>query len=456
LIRLSQRLVHKSGAGHGRIGHQSSQDESVDYWLPLTDEDKPPPIKDSGVSVVLLGKSKDDDTMAPPAGADLPSQWVAAYLERRYFDIPNGITLKVLRPVEIYDSGRGAHRAIYDTIRGQRYYLDKHSDYQGRMPLPEMNAHVWWWVLSEGITSGGKTWNNRGHVAALFQDELHESRSGASRISALKDFGIYSGHNRVVIYIEPTNVLGANTTRTALILAGGVPVDYAGIGAAFAERMPDELAAYMASQVSSEHGDHRKSILKNLKEVEEALRQARFRRSNRGNLEQVLPEPGGKPSFDDVSEGGRASQGSPRHQDVVGRLGSEYLRRAREELDRRRAKEIAADPIPKIVWDDSGTAVAAGRAATYTHTSHVVTANTTFDFYRDMLEWSMQEAKSRMATEVDEDTLRGICEDEVRRWFEESLAQAVVVLRPMSHDARWGPRVFDTGLTCPRFMYQSL
>jgi hypothetical protein len=124
------------------------------------------------------------------------------------------------------------------------------------------------------------------------------------------------------------------------------------------------------------------------------------------------------------------------------------LRRAREELERRlQVKKVDADPLPRIVWDEDGRTVQSGRAATYTHTSHVVTANATFDFYLDMLEWSLQEAKSRLASEVDEETLRKICADEVRRWFEESLAQSVVVLRPMSHDARWGPKVFETGLS---------
>jgi hypothetical protein len=444
----SLTILGRQDGRYGRLGFRSSVDGSVDYWLPLPDDVKPPIIKDSGVSVVLLGKSKEDDTTTAPPGADLPSQWVAAYLERRYFDIPDGITLKVLRPVEIYDSGRGSLRAIYDTIRGQRYYLDKHSDHRGHLNLPEASASVWWWVLSEAITSGGKTWNNRGHVAALYQNELYEIRSGHSRMSALKDFGIYAGHNRIVIYVEPTNVLGANTSRTALILNGGTSFDYAYVGAAFADRMPDELAAYMAGQVSSEQGDHRKSILKNLKEVEDALDQARFRRSSKGSLEHVRPESGGRPAFNDDAREGRMNTGTSRPQDATGRVGSEYLRRAREELERRlQVKKIDTDPLPKIVWDEDGRTVQAGRAATYTHTSHVVTANATFDFYLDLLEWSLQEARSRVASEVDEETLKKICADEVRRWFEESLAQAVVVLRPMSHDAQWGPKVFETGLS---------
>ena len=39
----------------------------VNYWLPLPDKEKHPVIKDSGVSVVLLGKTKEEDTsQAPP------------------------------------------------------------------------------------------------------------------------------------------------------------------------------------------------------------------------------------------------------------------------------------------------------------------------------------------------------------------------------------------------------
>src|SRR5262249_40434200 len=94
-----------------------------------------------------------------------------------------------------------------------------------------------------------------------------------------------------------------------------------------------------------------------------------------------------------------------------------------------------------------GNNVQTGRAATYTSAKHVVTASAVFDFYRDLLEWSVLEAKNRVASEVDEQTLRRISEDVVRRWFEEALAQAVVVLRPMSRDARWGPAVFETGLS---------
>jgi hypothetical protein len=253
-----------------------------------------------------------------------------------------------------------------------------------------------------------------------------------------------------VIYVEPTNVLGANTSRSALILKGGLPIDYGLIGDSFADHMSDELVAFMSGQVSSEQGDHRKSILKNLKEVEDALDQARYRRVQKGKLDNFLTEPGGRTSHGDEGRERRGGGGT-RNQDATGRVGTEYLRKAREEMERRlRGKKLDADPMPKVRWDEDGADVPAGRAGSYTAPLHIVVANATFDFYLDMLEWSIEEAKARVATEIGEDTLRTICQDEVRRWFEEALVQAVVVLRPMEYDPRWNPNDAKSALSMKR------
>jgi len=117
-------------------------------------------------------------------------------------------------------------------------------------------------------------------------------------------------------------------------------------------------------------------------------------------------------------------------------------------MERRlRGQKIDTDPLSRIVWDENGSTVPSGRAGTYTRTSHVVTASATFDLCLDLVAWSMQEAKSRTGSGVDDDTLHSICKDEIRRWFEEAFASAIVALRPMAHDARWGPMVYTTGLS---------
>lgn len=430
---------------YGRLGFRQL-DGSVDYWLPIPPEDKPPIIDEHGVSVVLLGRTKDEDTTIAPPGADVPAQWVTAYLERRYFQVPEHISIQV--PREIYDSEKGTYRIQHDAVRGQRYYLDKHSEAHGTVELPDARATVSWWLLKESILEGGKTWNNRGHVAALYQNELHEMRTGGARASALKDFGVYAGFNRIVIYVEPHNVLKANTPRTALILKGNQPIDYVAIGGAFIEKLPPEIDAFMAGQVSAEKGDHRKAIRKNLKEVEEALDQARYRRSNAGQLGHFVPEDGGRAAHDPEPQEPTDESPRPRPDDATGRVGGEYLRRAREEQERRlRGEKIESDPTPKIVWDEEGTGVPKGRAATYNPRIHVVTASASFDFYLDMIEWATDEAKHRAASDMDEAAFKSIVEDEVRRWFEQAFTESVVVLRPLAHTDRWGPKVFETGLS---------
>lgn len=433
---------------YGRIGFKNDLDDRVDYWLPLADDDKPSIVEDSGVSVVLLGRSAEEDTTVAPLAADLPSQWVAAYLERRYFEVPRNIALKVKRPVEIYDKERDLRRSIFDTIQGQKYYLDKHSEAKGKLEPSGIDATVHWWLLSEEIVKGGKTWNNRGHVAAIYQGELYDARCGAGRVSALKDFGIYAGHGRIVIYVEPNSVLKANTPRTTLILVGNRQIDYAEIGAAFAEEMPDELSLYMAGQVSAEKGDHRKAIKKNLKEVEEALKLARYRRSKKGCFDNYDEDFGGVSSPSSVaSERARASTQAFRDEGT-GRIGKDYLRKAQEERERQlQGQRTDSDPMPRIVWDETGSTVPAGRAATYTKATHVVTASVKFGFFRDIVEWCFDDAHSRAISDIDDETLRSICVDEVKRWFEQALTEAVVVLRPLAHDEKWGPSIFETGLS---------
>ena len=103
--------------------------------------------------------------------------------------------------------------------------------------------------------------------------------------------------------------------------------------------------------------------------------------------------------------------------------------------------------MPRIYWSDDVSTVPAGRAASYTAQGHIVTASSAFKFYRDLLAWAEEEARDRASADMDEAALRAICEDEVKRWFEQALVEAVVNLRPMAHNKHWGPKVYETGLS---------
>ena len=132
----------------------------------------------------------------------------------------------------------------------------------------------------------------------------------------------------------------------------------------------------------------------------------------------------------------------------MGRLGESYLRRSKDpNADQQNASRVDSDPMPRVFWDESGENVPPGRCATYTHATHIITANATFDFYLNMVEWARLEAEKRSPGNLDDKALRSMCVHEVRRWFEEALMGAVIVMRPKSHDGQWGPRVFETALS---------
>lgn len=438
-------VLGKSDNRYGRLGIADPQTGEVHYHQCLPPDEKPNIIDKDGVSVVLLGQTSDDDTTMAPGGVDLPTQWVSAFLERRYFSIPENIILTVeLRLIN--DAKRGEVRPSNDTIRGQRHYLDKHSDASGFVLIGPMSSRVWWWILSDDITKGGKTWNNRGRVAALYQNELYEVRTSNSGRSALKDFGIYSGHGRKIIYVEPIGVLKANTARTSLILVGNVPVDYAEVGAAFADVMPDELAAFMAGQVKTDRGDHEEAIRKNLKEVEAMLREVRYQPTSSGKVDNFVSESG--VAGEETSQPSTGTFRPNGAVDVSGRLDTEFLRRAQEEHSRRlAASPTNRDQLPTVVWSDDANSVPSGRVASYIPAAHTLTASTAFRFYRDVLAWAEDEGRKRAPSGMDELTVKALCENEVKRWCSQALVEAVVSIRPMAHDAHWGPKAYESGLS---------
>jgi hypothetical protein len=230
-----------------------------------------------------------------------------------------------------------------------------------------------------------------------------------------------------------------------LTLAGGASIDYVSIGAVFAQKMPDELSLFMAGQVAAEESDHREAILRNVKEVDEVLARGRLRPTSAGEQQQVEPESGGIPGQGGSQREGRADEREL--EGASGRVGLEYFRRATNEAELRRVRPLNDDPLPRIVWDESGDSVPAGRAATYTTATDVVTASAKFEFFCDLKAWCVQEAKSRAFSTKGEEHLVALCDGLVKRWFEEALAQTVVALRSKRFHPEWGPAACETALS---------
>ena len=108
------------------------------------------------------------------------------------------------------------------TLSGQKSYLDDHAMASGTLKLTGAKAH--WWIMEDdrSLAADASYIESAGHVAALYQNELYELRSGRMGAGKLQQFGITFGFRRVVIYLEPRSgprrLITSNTARSHLLL----------------------------------------------------------------------------------------------------------------------------------------------------------------------------------------------------------------------------------------------
>jgi hypothetical protein len=236
------------------------------FWLPLSENDKPPLLSSSssGTVVTLLGTDSRHDTTEAPEDSEIKRTWIRKYLNQRFFRLPDGITLLVregdqITPGKIAYAEPGRELADgeepetvelpgswtwgkAEQVYGQEHYLEQRKVASGEVGLPAKTdrhgkvlhpgARVLWWLLEDDQRTrvrDGATWASSGHTAALFQDELYDflppTRGGYKRLA---DFGIRFGVDRVVLYLIPHDErLAPNTSRAHLLIDGkDLPWDY--------------------------------------------------------------------------------------------------------------------------------------------------------------------------------------------------------------------------------------
>jgi len=180
------------------------------------------------------------------------------------------------------------------TIVGMKELLAKNSEQHGSLKLSKATAH--WWILPPDLNVGGGVWNDRSHVATLFQSELYDiQRSQASR-STLQAFGIIYGGSRIVLYIEPDatqlNVY-SNTSRSKLLVAGNdLPWD--AWSSEFRANMPPAIKQMMdAIMADVDTGDYDDAVKRRLREIRDLYQIQRYRRTPNGSLLTDGEIPGG-------------------------------------------------------------------------------------------------------------------------------------------------------------------
>jgi hypothetical protein len=408
----------------------------------LENDVRPELIENHGTKVILMGMSPEDNTMTPPPDSPSPTKWLSRYLNTRYFRFPETVTVRVREGWE-YPLGDEGNRNKFRTIRGQKHYLDSQSVASGEVPLSGATAR--WWILNDDPkrpTSFSGSFAATGHIGALYADELYEMTTGRGAITKLQNFGVTFGHNRVVIYVEPEPEpsLIPNTSRT-LLLRDNQPLPWAEWAAEFRDDFPiaikDLMDEITAGSVSS---DHRQAIRERLRQIRALFQLSRYRPTPNGSV-TVDPAEHTAGGVTDRLE--RERTGSAHPGTSGGRAGSVYA--VFVDTNGVPADEVASDPHPVTKWvtlaeETRQTGQMEDRAAEYFRDQNLLLINGDFRVFTDMIErWCDFYSEAAGA--------RGVIQEVVREWFEQSLVETVLGAQALKNDREWSVADLDHALS---------
>ena len=417
-------------------------DGTFGAYVELAEDAKPKEIGSHGTKVVLMGEHPDDDTMNPPKGVGVPEQrWLPYYLNTRYFEIPDGITIRAREAWTQPSSGDG--RTNRRKVTGQHDYLKQHSFDSGIVDLTGARAR--WWILKDESYTWHRTLHfATGHAALLYKNELYEAVYGRAAFFRLQQFGVIFGQQRVVIYIEPdAEVLEVetNTARTQLIVNGDA-ASWQQWAGEFRERMPEPIKQLMEDVAANSAGtDHTASIRERLNRIKDLFKLSRYKPTPSGDslVDPASIAPGGR----SATNSRRASNGSGSGGADGGATGNIYA--LHQAASGTPASEVLNFPDPDRKW----VSVAEGtrpngdledRAARYLPDQNFLVMNADFRVFTDMVQrWEKFYERVPGAHDVIEDT--------VQEWFEQALVETVLGVLSLKGGREWRPDQLEAALT---------
>ena len=427
--------------GHGALIHLWKDPDTGSYglrrhqngefWLAITDDIKPEPIKEHGTAVILLGKKAGENTVDAPPEALIPSRWIVRYLNSRYFRFPQCVTVKAR---ENWTLPRDDRHNMLRKVVGQEAWLKANSVHSGSLGLKHATAH--WWILKEKVDDSGSHFSG-GHVAALFDDELYEIATARSGVARLQSFGVIFGYNRVVLYVEPlqnqNGDLTANTARTHLLI-NGQSLPWTEFATEFRERMPEPIIKLM-DQVAAGTGnaDNAASIRERLKQIRDLFKFTKYRPSPEGKhmIEEGFSNTGGNGAESTGSSAGRGDSGGRGR--ASGRAGDIYSLFA--DTGSTPAEEVGGFTDPLVKWvsvhDKTRTTdFLEDRAAKYLPQVNTIQANADFRVFTDMVARWRKNYSHLPGAELSVEAV-------VREWFQQQLVETVLGALALRKSGNW-------------------
>lgn len=247
----------------------------------------------SGTAVTLLGDKKSGNV------SKTVGRWVAKYLNTRYFRFPDDVAVYVRDgwsdKVPRREMGNKETSNWLRHILGLRHFLEKSENKQssGMVPLKvkvgryrlDVNTH--WWLLKEDHKMHHNYAEDRGFVASIYKNEIHDL---ARERRLHGTFGIFKGGSQVFILVEPKGeYILPSKSRTELHWRGTV-LPWDAIGEAFRQSMPTEIEEYLNSNVEF---DSSASMKKRISKYRHLLSVDLYRQANQGqpiHIDNILSQ----------------------------------------------------------------------------------------------------------------------------------------------------------------------
>jgi len=426
----------------GQYGLLSFSNDDESEFVAAVDEEMPNLVKESGAGtrIVLMGLRADQDTCAPPDDASTTAaQWVRRYLNMRYFRIPPNIRIQCQ---DYKPDGSGGRRPV----TGQGPMLDSVSQASGELALEGAVAR--WWILPEpdakfetpiqlpgapkattSMQTFGPGYQNRGHVAYLFNNELYDMTSGNAGYARLQQCGIIFGTDRVVLYMEPTSGdITTNTARTQLIVDNGPP-PWTEWAHQFRESIPEELREFVESFEAKRTPIDDAGMKERIKEVLQLFAVPKYVPSQQGV--QELDDDGGSP----VSpHSGREARGTRNDSDEPAKPRPPQAARG---LRPRGAKgdQVNKEDLPQRKWKFAFDRTRArgemeDKAAHYDVESNVLSINGDFRTFVAWIDYFARQYPSIAG-------VREAIKMQVMIWWEQMLLEAVLSFHDFRRSPHW-------------------
>jgi len=420
---------------YGLLQHEVG-DGTFAHVVDVEDYLKPDSISDHGTRVTLFGRDSDQSTMEVPEGViGTREAWIYNYINQRYYDIPDFVTLKVR--IGAYRDRSNTRHNYLRQVYGQRKVLEDNKLHSGSVQIPDASVH--WYILKDKASGHGREYV-KGHTAALHQREIFDKTDGRSNRSAM--FGVIFGAQRVVLIIEPdSSEYVQNTSRTGLIDRLGNALPWETWADEFRKQMPQVLQDFITESGKEASGrSHDKSIRERLKSVRDLYKISRFRIKTGGTIE--VDEDTLTLNKTGHTFGGSGS-GTGKRGSNPGSI-KDLLTQIRKPGGPK-AEEVKSDMFPDVRWVSisDGTRESdemVDRAATYYERDNLIKANRDFQGYTDIIEvLGKQFADAPNAGELIADVVYEV--------FEQQLVEVVTGALSFKGRKHWTSDDFDSAVS---------